>query len=193
MKKHMLSLTVAIATCGAAAASTIATFSDPSPDGTQPLFTFASAGGAGSLTGGWSGTGLLLETPGLAAPDFADARFTMPAVAAVGGLDVWALGPGLINFTDSGGNLLMTISFASGTLTSPTTFGASDFVGQNVVFGGPIIPPGLSDETFAFSFANPAGTLENYTVTAAFTSSAVPEPAAIALLAIGAVLAIRRR
>ena len=88
---------------------------------------------------------------------------------------------------------IAAISFSGGTLTSPSTFGASDFVGQNVVFSGPIIPAGLSQESFAFSFANPVGTIEDYTVTAAFTSSAVPEPASIALLALGALVAIRRR
>ncbi|MBI5864061.1 MAG: PEP-CTERM sorting domain-containing protein, partial [Planctomycetes bacterium] len=52
---------------------------------------------------------------------------------------------------------------------------------------------GLSQEAFAFSFANPVGTPENYTATASFTSSAIPEPASIALLAIGGLLALRRR
>ena len=188
-------ITVALALSGAAIASadTIATFADPSPDGSQPLFSFSSAGVAGTLAGSWTGTGLLLETPGVAAPDFPNARFSMAGVAATGGPTLWTLGPGAINFTDSGGNPLMTISFAGGTLTSPATFGASDFVGQNVVFSGPIIPGGLSQEAFAFSFANPQGTIENYTVTASFTSSAVPEPASIALLALGALAAIRRR
>lgn len=183
----------AFGTAALASADTIATFSDPSPDGSQPLFTFASNDVTGSLSGSWSGLGLLLQTPGLAAPDFNDARFSMPAVTAVGGPEVWALGAGAINFTDSGGSALMTITFAGGSLSSPSTFGASDFVGQNVVFSGPIIPGGLSQEAFAFSFANPVGTISDYTVTAAFTSSAVPEPASIALLALGALVAIRRR
>lgn len=174
-------------------ADTIATFSDPAVDGTTPLFTFSSDGGAGSLSGSWSGLGLLFQTPGLAAPDFNDARFAMAPVAATGGPTNWTLGAGTINFTDTGGAPLMTITFASGALSSPAEFGASDFVGQNVVFSGPIIPGGLSQESFAFSFANPVGTIEDYTVTAAFTSSAVPEPSAIALLALGAFFATKRR
>jgi hypothetical protein len=183
----------AFGTATLASADTIATFSDPSPDGSQPLFTFSSAGGTGTLSGGWSTNGLLLETPGLGAPDFNNAHFSMPGVAATGGPSNWTLGAGAINFTDNVGNPLMTITFAGGSLASPITFGASDFVGQNVVFSGPIIPGGLSQESFAFSFANPVGTIGNYTVTAAFTSSAVPEPASIVLLALGALAAIRRR
>lgn len=179
-----------------AQADTIATFSDPSPSGATPLFTFASAAGAGTLSGAWNGLGLNLLTPGLAAPDFADAQFTMPPVAATGGIGVWSLGAGSVNFFDSGNNPLFTISFASGTLTSPVGTGSSDFVGDNVVFSGPIIPAGiLVNEAFAFSFANPRGTMENYTVTAAFTSSAdvIPEPSSLALLALGSIATLIRR
>lgn len=177
-------------------AETIATFADPSPSGDTPVFTFTSAGGAGTLSGGWNGLGLTLQTPGLAAPDFADAQFTMPAVAATGGLGVWTLGTGSVNFFDSANNPLFTISFDSGVLTSPVGTGASDFVGNNVTFSGPIIPAGvLLNEAFAFSFANPRGTMENYTATSAFTSSAdrIPEPSSLALLALGSLVTLVRR
>jgi len=184
---------LALAGSAVANADTIATFSDPSPNGTQPLFAFTSAGSAGTLSGSWTGTGLLLETPGVPAPDFPDARFTMAPVTATGGPTLWTLGPGRISFQNSSGTEQMFISFNGGTLTTPVGFGGSDFVGNGVTFGGPIIPPGLSGEAFAFSFANPIGTPENYTVTAAFTSSAVPEPASVALLALGGMLALRRR
>lgn len=185
----------ALAFAGVAAvnADTIATFADPSPNGSQPLFTFSSGGGTGTLSGSWTSTGLTLETPGLAAPDFANARFIMDPVSATGGPNVWTLGAGRIRFQDSGGTDQMFISFSGGTLTSPVGFGGSDFVGLDVAFSGPIVTSPLTDEAFAFSFANPAGTLEDYTATAAFTSSAVPEPASIALLALGGMLALRRR
>lgn len=179
-----------------AQADTIATFADPSPSGATPLFTFTSAAGVGTLSGGWNALGLNLLTPGLGAPDFADAQFTMPPVAATGGLGVWALGAGSVNFFDSSNNPLFTISFQSGTLTSPVGAGSSDFVGDNVTFSGPIIPPAsLLNEAFAFSFANPRGTMENYTVTSAFTSSAdrVPEPSSLALLALGSAIGLMRR
>lgn len=200
MKKSMVSklLAGAVAVGGAfvSHAETIATFADPSPSGATPLFTFTSAAGAGTLTGGWNALGLTLQTPGLAAPDFSDAQFTMPPVAATGGIGVWALGPGSVNFFDSSSAPLFTITFSSGTLTSPVGTGASDFVGDNVVFSGPIIPAGvLVNEAFAFSFANPRGTIENYTVTSAFTSSAdrIPEPSSLALLALGSVVTLLRR
>lgn len=179
-----------------AQAETIATFADPSPSGATPVFTFASAGGAGTLSGSWNGLGLNLLTPGLGAPDFADAQFTMPAVAATGGGNIWALGAGSVSFFDSSNNPLFTISFQSGTLTSPVGTGASDFVGDNVTFSGPIIPAGsLTNEAFAFSFANPRGTIENYTVTSAFTSSAdrIPEPSSLALIALGSAIGLMRR
>lgn len=174
-------------------ADTIATFADPSPNGSQPLFTFSSNGGTGSLSGSWTSTGMLLETPGVAAPDIPDARLAMDPVSATGGPLVWTLGPGRIRLQNSTGTDQMIISFSGGTLTSPNGFGASDFVGLDVSFSGPIIPGGLSGEAFAFSFANPTGTPEDYSATAAFTSSAVPEPASIGLLLVGGLLALRRR
>lgn len=193
--RKTLSALAAAAAVAAAHAETIATFADPSPDGSAPLFHFVSAApGSGVLSGGWSGTGLLLQTPGLAAPDFGDARFTMDPVAATGGPFVWTLGAGSVEFRDSADALLFTISFTSGTLTSPVGAGASDFAGNGVTFAGPIIPPLFFNEAFAFSFANPVGTFDNYTVTSSFTSSAdrIPQPATLALLLLGG-LALRRR
>jgi hypothetical protein len=186
-------IALAVAGVSAVNAATIATFADPSPNGTQPLFTFSSGGGTGTLSGSWTSTGLLLETPGLPAGDFPNAKFIMDPVSATGGPSVWTLGAGRIRFQDSGGTDQMFISFSGGTLTSPVGFGGSDFVGLDVSFSGPIVTSPLSGEAFAFSFANPVGTPANYTATAAFTSSAVPEPASIALLALGGLLALRRR
>src|SRR5262245_10774695 len=176
-------------------ADTIATFADPAPNGSTPLFHFVSGiPGNGALSGSWNGNGLLLQTPGLAAPDFTNAHFVMQPVAATGGPVAWTLGAGNIDFLDNSNSLLFSISFQGGNLTSPTGFGGSDFVGNGVTFSGPIIPGGLTNESFAFSFANPAGTLGDYTVTSAFTSSAtVPEPASIGLLLLGCVSLLRRR
>lgn len=174
-------------------ADTIATFADPSPDGSQPLFAFSSSGAAGTLSGSWTSTGMLLQTPGLAAPDFPNARFVMAPVAATGGPVLWTLGSGRIRLQNSSGVDQMFIDFNGGTLTTPVGFGGSDFVGLNVTFSGPIITSPLSQEAFAFSFANPVGTPENYTVTASFTSSAIPEPASVLLVVIGGMVAVRRR
>ena len=184
---------LALASTAAVNADTIATFSDPSPGGSQPLFTFSSNGGTGTLSGSWTSDGMLLETPGVPAADINNAHMAMDPVTATGGPLVWTLGPGRIRLQNNANVDQMIISFSGGTLTSPNGFGASDFVGLDVSFSGPIIPAGLSGEAFAFSFANPVGTPEDYTATAAFTSSAVPEPASIGLLLVGGLLALRRR
>lgn len=186
----------AIALSACAQADTIATFADPSPGGDQPVFTFSSTGGTGQLSGGWSTTGLLLETPGLAIADVPNAHFIMPAVnGTLNSGSTWDLGAGSVTFADSADAVLFTITFDSAVLTSPSQFGGSDFASNNVSISGPAVTVPLTNEAFAFSFANPVGTLENYTVTSAFTSSAdlVPEPASLALLGLGAAALLRRR
>lgn len=180
----------------AAHADTVATFADPSPTGITPVFRFNGA----QLTGGWSGTGLTLNTVGLpSVPDFADATFTMTPLSATNIFgNFWALSGGMINFFDSSANPLLTITFSAATLNVPAGAGASDFVGQNVTFTGPILAgyASVTNEAFAFSFANPVGTPTNLSVTSAFTSSAdllVPTPATAGLLGLGALGAMRRR
>jgi len=173
-----------------ASAATIATFADPSPDGGTPLFAYDGQ----SLTGGWALTGLNLLTPGLAAvPDIANATFTMTPLSvqsANGGLV--QLSGGQIDFFD-GNSLVLSISFNGATLNVPFGFGSSDFSGSNVTFSGPNVPP-LTQEAFAFSFANPQGDINDFTVTSSFTSSAVPEPASLLAMGGGLLMgALRRR
>jgi len=175
-------------------AFTVATFADPSPDGSTPLFTFNST--ALTLDGGYAGTGLTLLTPGWGAPDFADATFTMSTVGltATGDPDVFDTAGGVLNFFDSLSNGVMTITFGAGTFVANNGFGGSDFSGQIVSISGPGIPGGWYNETFNFSFANPETNGNLSTYTAAFTSSAVPEPATMVGLATGlGLLAARRR
>lgn len=179
---------ITVGACGAwtAQAITIATFADPAADGSTPLFTLSGM----TLTGGWSATGLNLLTPGIPAPDFPDAHFTLtPLTVSPSGVT----SGGSILFTDASSAPLFTIMFDSGQL-SPIAFGATEFLSLNVVsFSGPIVPPGLNMESFAFSFANQTVTPLGFTATASFTSSAVPEPASIMLLAGGVASLIRRR
>lgn len=187
-----------------AGAGTIATFADPS-DGSKPVFVFTSNGQTGQLFGGWSDPGLRLLTPGLIGdPEYPDAKFVLAGMTVThpptGGVKatrltqtLWALDSGMISFFDKNNQFLFRITFASATLLTPQGFGASDFSANTVHMSGPIVPDGLFDEAFSFSFANPNGDFDNYTVTSSFTSSAVPEPASLGVLLSGAVGALLRR
>ena len=170
-------------------ASTIATFSDPAPNGDTPLFELYNT----TFSGHWLGTGLNLQVP-VTGLTWSDARFTMNdlTVGAAGSLST-----GTIEFYKSaalGGGEILRIDFSAASL-APFGFGASStFVGQDVHFSGPGIPGGLTHEFFAFSFANPDPTEHGFTYTAAFTSSAtIPEPSALAMLGLGLCGLIRRR
>lgn len=170
-----------------AQADTIATFADPSPSGAQPLFELSDD----TLSGGWSGTGLDLITPFISNV-YPDATFTMTDLT-VGALGVTS--GGTIQFFESGGPLILQIDFDAGQAYPPFGFGATSLiVGHNVSFSGPIITAPLYEASFAFSFANQTETPTGQTWTAAFTSSAVPEPGGLLLLALGgAVLVSSRR
>jgi len=100
---------------------------------------------------------------------------------------------GTIEFLDNLGGLILQIKFDFATLFQPFGFGASELIGQGVEFSGPIVTPPLSERTFSFSFANQTEKPTGYTWTAAFTSSAVPEPSVLALLAVGSAAALWRR
>lgn len=180
-------------------AQTVATFADPSPNAAQPVFSYDAA--TGVFSGGWSGLGLNLLTPGVPAGDFSDATFQLSPLTTIANLGPASLmSGGNIRFFDALANEIFRIDFTSATLTQGLGLGSSDFVGSNVVFSGAIIPSGfiVSDEAFAFSFANPAAAAPagSYTVTSSFTSSAtlqIPTPGSLALLGLGGMVAFRRR
>ncbi len=187
------SLTLAI--LGGAVASqafTVATFSDPAPTGSTPMFTLDIANN--KLSGSWLNPGLKLLTPGLSAADVDNAKFKMNPISLNPiGIGLYTAGPGQLDFTDAADNLVFRINFTTG-LVAPTSFGSSEFFGQNVQFSdanGPLT--GLSQETFSFAFANPQFAGNSLTYTAAFTSSAVPEPGTMLALAAGAAGMIARR
>jgi MYXO-CTERM domain-containing protein len=190
----MLALAAAGLTASAANADTIATFADPSPSGATPMFAFNGS----ALTGSWMAMpNLNLLTPVLPTPDYMNAQFSMAPVPVLSpaGPTSFNMGPGSINFFDSFNVPILTIAFSGGLLNSAATFGSSDFIGQNVTFSGSLLGGNtVSNEAFAFSFANPVGTLSNYTVTSSFTSSAtIPTPGAAALLGLGGLALGRRR
>lgn len=177
-----------------AAADTIATFSDPAPTGVTPVFMLSGS----TFSGGWSGTGLTLRTPGLLdVGDFDDATFTMtPLTVSVAASPLYLLSGGTIEFFDSGGNAIFQIDFTAAVVTAPLSFGSSDaFVGQNVTFSGAILGgQTVTNESFAFSFANPAMGQDGFSVTSAFTSSAdIPAPATLAGAGVALLLSSRRR
>jgi MYXO-CTERM domain-containing protein len=191
MKNRLLvSMMVAAGSmAGAASAGTFATFADPSTSAATPLFVLA----GNTLSGGWSGLGLTLQTPGSIAPDYTDVTWVMTPLNRVGPAPFSLFSGGNIQFFDSSANMIFRIDFASSYLAEPISFGATDFIGQNVVFSGPIVDAPTSAESFAFSFANQVLTQDGMTATAAFTSSAVPAPGAAAVLGLAGLAGRRRR
>lgn len=188
-----LCATAALGIAGAASADTICTFADPATTGATPVFSLT----GNVLSGGWAGSGLNLLTPGLGVGDYPNATFQMtPLTVNLLFPGLYSTTGGTVTFLDQNSVLLFQITFLGGLLNSPLSFGASDFVGQGVTFSGPIIPNGLYDESFSFSFANFTPTQAGFNVTSAFTSSAnveIPGPATLAGLAVGGLVAGRRR
>jgi len=215
-KTFISSLLIAILvilSCGLAQATvTIATFADPSEDSDNPLFTIDFSNM--KLNGGWADdkTGLILEIPysgytidiGNA---FENAWFDMTEVTITSTVMIpdfgtfGQTGSGEINFYEDGNSTdpLVVIDFESG-LVSQYSFGADEiFTAENVTITGSKITGTLSEEKFTFGFANLAyltGSTDwndGFTATASFTSSAVPEPATIGLLGLGALSLLRRK
>lgn len=186
----------AAAGSASAVSVTIATFDDPALSAVTPVFTR----NGGVFSGGWSGPGLLLRTPGTASPDYPNATFLMSPLLVVNDFGSFQqMSGGSINFFDQFNAPILTMSFTGASLSNVLGLGASDFLAQNVVFSGPIVGgfASISAEQFSFSFANPIVTdLQHYTVTSSFTSSAdavVPAPAVGSMLGLGGLLMLRRR
>jgi hypothetical protein len=175
-------------------ADTVATFSDPTTGPETPLFTLS----GDELSGDWAGMGPGGETLDLHVPwtgmMYPNASFMMMPVTVTG----FDLGAGMISFYDEAGDPLFDVEFDSGFFFAPFGFGAADSEGDGVTISGPAIPDVLTDESFAFSFANQAAVdarspVVDLTWTAAFTSSAIPEPASLIVLALGLLVHLRRR
>lgn len=204
MKKScvLLSCLISIVFASAAVAGsvTVVTFDDPALDSSTPLFQVDLVNNL--LTGGWadSQTNLTLDVV-LSGNVFTDAFFTMTAVTYTGGVQGGNTGSGTIKFFQDGqnpGTIPLVQVYFEKAYVRPTGFGGMDqFFGDGVVISGSEIGGVLEDEAFSFGFANQVPLsgdwLNGYTVTAAFTSSAVPEPATIALLGFGALALLRKR
>jgi hypothetical protein len=189
-----------------AATETVATFADPT-SGAPGTFVFTYTDSTnngvldGVLNGAYLGLGLDLIVLGV---DHPDTTFTMTPLVGTGvigfnGLSMLPVGgPGLIDFSDVGGDLLL-VNFDVAHLNL-TDVGSTDIIGDNVDIRFPASDPFDDPESFAFSFSNGtvlAGTLASVLTgnsgelgwTAAYTASAavVPEPGTMFLLGSGLV------
>ncbi len=190
---------------------TVARFVDPADNHTTPLFAVDLTNDR--ITSLWTDEmlGLDLEVPVAVAPPYVytDAFFTLTDPAGNDGIEYTVdgfygeTGAGILRFYADGvdpetADPLVRFDFEKAYLT-PTGVGAESlFMGQgNVSVGGGVVPAGMTQVSFAFSFANqsldqfPDG--DGFTTTASFTSSAIPEPSIAALLGIGFLGLVRRR
>ncbi|MCK4629100.1 MAG: hypothetical protein KAT56_08845 [Sedimentisphaerales bacterium] len=181
----------------------VATFADPSLSGNTPLFEI-DFGYPGSLTGGWTDdqTGLNLEIVGVDDP-YMDAFFIMPEpIVYYGDIRGGSTGPGTIEFYADGDTVmaeaLLKLEFGYASLGTMGVGADSIIFIDNVTISGTAIQSTLEMEEFSFSFANkqPLGgngwiNPSGFTATAAFTSSAVPEPVSLGLLALGSLVFLR--
>jgi len=163
---------------------TVATFADPATDGSTPLVTVDRA--ASLLRAGWQEPGLDLRVPMLG-PNavFENATFQMTDVPILA--DGLTLGSGQIDFFDSVGGLLLTVTFERACLFEPFGFGAgpSPDDGVHIVLANN--GRHLSGASFAFAFANRSAQGPRTTYTAAFTSSGIPEAPTFVLLFAGLI------
>lgn len=193
IKIGIFALLVQAALIATASAETVATFADPSLDGSTPLFSLTSTN---QFSGGWSSPGLTLLTPALPTPQYSDATFTLPAVAATPlAPGLWTLNGGTITFQSAAHVTVLIMAFGSASLDENVGVGASDLALQNVTFTAPGTGLIFAQKRFAFSFANAVQGPSSTTWTASMTSSAniVPEPASLVLAAAGMLMGVARR
>lgn len=176
---------------------TIATFADPAQNSSTPLFVVDLM--SDLITGGWTSTGLDLLV--LNSVNYPDAVFVMSDIAITNVTDPflgYKTDSGTITFFESGQTTeIITIEFESGWVNF-FGFGGADFASDDVTISGPALGSMiLAEESFAFSFTNYVplqGSYRNgFTTTASFTSSAIPEPATIAMLGVGCLALLRKR
>ena len=190
---------------------TIATFADPSQISSMPLFTVDPSTPDPRIQGGWEDglTGLNLQVVVAPGGSYADAFFTLEDQYGGPGLEFYPsspgafsgmTGPGTVRLYEAGDvperdEPLIRIDFVSAELVVGGMAGYSLWAPDNVDITGAAVPEGLTQEAFAFAFANQQldddGCL---TATASFTSSAViPEPSMVALFGFALMTVVGRR
>ncbi|MBS1709067.1 MAG: PEP-CTERM sorting domain-containing protein [Armatimonadetes bacterium] len=184
--------TLFIAALGAVAAVshafTVASFQDPTiGQSNLVVFTVTSS----SLTAFY--TGIELNVLGTT---YTGITLNVAPVAVSGAGPVKTVAAGTAVFSSVSDPNVLTISWDNASLVEPFGVGASFASGQNITFSGTSIPAGAAfwtDEQFAFSFANPVIGRNADTYSASMTSSAVPEPASMAVLGLAVAALARRR
>lgn len=110
-----------------------------------------------------------------------------------------AVGPGSFVFRSSGGDTLLTVDFDSASLMSNgawlTAFNATYAAEDNVRFGGLVVPSADPRAGFSFSLSPKIGVPNFYNASFSATGNveAVPEPATLTAMGIGALALLRRR
>lgn len=201
--RSLLGAFICLSTASIAHASfTVGTFADPAAGSSQNFFVFQRVSPtSGTLDGAWLIDGLHLLTPGLAAPDFFNARFELRNAQGSTGLllndpfnsGTMESGAGFIRFFDASNLTILRIDFDKAFLAG-NAFSAGFGMGGDVEMSGLIGEPGWDDEHFGFAFTNFQPVNSNtVSMSATFTSSAVPEPGTVAALGLGATALLRRR
>src|SRR5689334_14721125 len=125
MRKLLLTAIGLTAAVAGHASITIATFADPTQTGDSFLFTWDMANS--TLSGSWTASGLLMQTPGFNPPgSVPDTHFLMKNVTLTVVIPnvLYTMGAGEINYyTNNINNPYFTIDFNGGTFLNPFNAG----------------------------------------------------------------------